>query len=185
MKRANVEYREHILRVFLSKFKSGKPVSFANLAMPAGRVGTYTERAIQFIEKFAPAVVFYTPMTPNTDSGQIGESVNIAEAKAWLTQMVSACDLVGTHLVLCTCSPWYATTVAQDNGIKAFNAYLANFAVQFGFGFYDRYSLFSDGASPARLKAGYAGSDNAHPNAVAYEAERSVVRQILDSTLPF
>ena len=146
-------------------------VNFLGHTRPGAGVDSYAPSCIDFINKFRPSIYFYTASSPN-DSG-LNVAATLTKTKNWLYAVKQACDQAGTILVLCTTTPWAPFSAAQSNANLAFASYLQALADSMGVQFHDRYTLTSNGATPASLLPGYnvstgTANQQAHPNDACY-----------------
>lgn len=139
-----------------------RPVSLVNAGWGGESSDKYHDRIITMISLLRPDVVMYAPFTVNDGTPadyrvawQLGRFANVlATAKAVGAKVVAINGMCNTDA---------AWTAGQDAFRTQFNAAL----VTMGVPVVDQDSVVSDGASPARFKAG-ASVDGRHPTAVKY-----------------
>ena len=166
---------------------STRPVVCANTAGSSMATAGFWREAQKIAAIHAPSVAIYECFSPNdnpyTNAGVMRYKLQVQEGR--IAEFLAFCKANSIKPILDTGVPYMAGLDATTDALrKAHVAAVKNIAAAAGAGLIDSDAFFSDGGSPANIKAVYNFGDNIHFNEAGVEAKATqLIAPALNSAL--
>lgn len=153
---------------------ASRPVVCANTAGSSMGSAAFWREAQKVATVHAPSAAIYACFTPNdtpyTDAGVMRYKLQLQESR--IAEFLEFCAANSIHPILDTGVPYLAGLNAATDALRqAHVAMVRTLARTVGAGLIDSDAFFSDGGSPANIKAPYNFGDNTHINEAGVEAK--------------